>query len=87
MPALDDRRSADEPRTVLALVPNVSVVDASASATFEQLWGHVGKFVTSAAIHGIWKPIMMTTAPLSCIGNVRKLILQTMFDFLEVKCA
>jgi hypothetical protein len=69
MPALDDRRSADEPPTVLALVPNVSVVDASGSATLEQLWGHVARFVTSTAIHGISKPIMVTTAHLSCIGN------------------
>jgi hypothetical protein len=69
MPALDDRCSADEPPTVLALVPNVSVVDAGASATLGQMWGHVAGLVTSAAIHGIWKPIVVTTALLLCIGN------------------
>ena len=70
MPALDDRRSAEVPPTVLALVSNVPVMDASACATLEQLWGHLALAMASAASQGIWNLIMLKKAPLLCIYDV-----------------
>lgn len=68
-PTLVDRRSTEEPPTVVALVATVPMGEATPAASLELLRVRVGRPMATVAAAGMLKLSMMEKALLSCLDT------------------